>query len=180
MSTNEKIGRGSWPDSVRSAAEHRVNPATRYTELRHSRHSRHNLQESLKSRRFRRHPNPWKGRRRTFTATGPVMVRIGTAMLGIPRDRQIPGYASDIRDHRWAGPQSWLRSRILSLGRSRRGDEFSQTRSIRPNMAEETFGSPPGPTRIRTPPRDPSESRGCLRYRVSQMMLMICGPSGRE
>ena len=101
-------------------------------------------QESRRFRRYRRHPVQWKGRRRTLTATGPVIIRIGTAMLGIPRDRQIPGYASDIRDHRWAGPQSWLRSRILSLGRSRRGDEFSQTRSIQPNMERETFGSPPG------------------------------------
>ena len=36
---------------------------------------------------------------------------------------------------------------------------------------------PPGSHQDPNSPRDPSESRGCLRYRVSQMMLMICGPS---
>ena len=59
--------------------------------------------------------------------------------------------------------------------------QFRPFRGVTPtssNMAEETSGSPPRSPPIRTPPRDPSESRGCLRYRVSQMMLMICSPSG--
>ena len=139
---------------------------------RHARRRHRSLRDHQSHRPRRNRRTSWVRRSRLHVVTRPAKIKMKIASLTIPRGSQIHGWVSDIRDYQWAGPQTWLRSRVVRPRQTRGPSQSAQARYMVVRYgAGNALGPITGPSPIQSPPRDTLGELGCLRYRRSQVKL---------